>query len=101
MGISSDGILFYGWILDEESADAEKIAAAWDEANEYDGEGNLSPLARLFWDYPTKGNIEVVNHCSYDYPMYGIAAKGSVNTNSRGYPERISTLEVPDEWTMG
>jgi len=43
--------------------------------------------------------VEVVMHCSYNYPMIIIAAKESLHCNSRGYPEVINTetLVVTDE----
>ena len=41
--------------------------------------------------------IEIVDHCSCDYPLYIIGIKGYVHTAHRGYPETISTLEVLSE----
>ena len=41
--------------------------------------------------------FEWVTHCSYDYPMYILAVPGTHKHNSRGYPEKITSLGVePD-----
>ena len=42
--------------------------------------------------------VELVTHCSYDYPMYILAVKGSLISNSRGFPVEIapSSLSVAD-----
>jgi hypothetical protein len=43
--------------------------------------------------------VELVMHCSYDYPMYILAVQGSRLRNSRGYPVGFSpdNLVVSDE----
>lgn len=33
--------------------------------------------------------VEIVTHCSYDYPMYILAAVGTETTASRGYAQNI------------
>lgn len=41
--------------------------------------------------------IEIVHHCSYDYSMYIVAAKGTVTTARRGYPEGLGqSVARPD-----
>lgn len=43
--------------------------------------------------------VELVMHCSYDYPMYILAVKNSQFTASRGYPEEIDpeNLHISEE----
>lgn len=38
--------------------------------------------------------IEIVQHCSYDYPMYIVAVPGTVTTAYRGSPEKIPDFDV-------
>lgn len=43
--------------------------------------------------------VELVSHCSGDYPMYILAVKSSVITAHRGYPKRLPNDMVADpEW---
>ncbi len=38
--------------------------------------------------------VELVSHCSGDYPMYIIAAKDSKQSASRGYPEELNLASM-------
>lgn len=42
---------------------------------------------------------DMVMHCSYDYPMYILAVRGTETTASRGYPETLDDAlpTVPSE----
>lgn len=66
----------------------------YDESGEYiDGvkpsEEKISEFYRHKRDFKKENPmpVEIVRHCSYDYPMYIIAAPGTHIKNSRGYPE--------------
>lgn len=39
--------------------------------------------------------IEIVTHCSWDYPMYIVAVEGSVTKAYRGGPQKIEDWVVP------
>jgi hypothetical protein len=38
--------------------------------------------------------VEIVNHCSGNYPMYFVAVKRTVHTARRGYPEQIKPEDM-------
>lgn len=38
--------------------------------------------------------VEVISHCSGDYPMYVLAARSSGTSASRGYPESLDLLDL-------
>ncbi len=38
--------------------------------------------------------VELIYHCSLDYPMYILGLKGHVHRARRGYPEVVESLEV-------
>lgn len=103
MGISSDGILVYGIPYDEDET------PAFLEEFEGDFDGYLDSISGLP-DYGQPGHdfaaqrafreacpVDVVTHCSYDYPMYIIAVRGTESRNSRGYVTEIASLDVSRE----
>jgi len=46
-------------------------------------------------------NVELVSHCSYEYPMYILGIKESERTAYRGSPEKLgSTIEAKPEWRL-
>lgn len=49
------------------------------------------------WEKANPFPVEVVNYCSGDCPMYILAAKGSLLSNSRGYPLEFD----PNNMKMG
>lgn len=111
MGIDSDGILAYGYDLGE--------LYDLDTPEEYEGDKTqyiedllLKELAG-FTDKWSKGDetffdrkreaekqigVEIILHCSYDYPMYILAAKGSETRAWRGSPKVIKSLVAYQEW---
>lgn len=119
MGVSTDGMLFYGVLLPD------GYEAPWlpDDRREVDWEewwakkqglGDIgfdaekrewSPeeeaLYRKWADQKRElvktMPIEIHTHCSDGYPMYLIAAKGTYRWNSRGYGTHIPNLTVPPD----
>src|SRR5215217_6023399 len=108
MGISTDGILFYGYHLpegaevpwdNEEHPLYEHLEDQWDKWFAYKrgleiryGESSYSwdAICSLEESLP----VEIGIHCSDQVPMYYIAVKGSVVTASRGYPENVDRMVV-------
>ena len=122
MGVSTDGQICFGiafedemefpWDSDEYDGDIEGwwICAV----NEYrspfeiynsDGEylGGIKPSdERINEHYRAKRvfknahplPVELVHHCSGDYPMYILAIPRTVKKASRGYPEEINPSEM-------
>lgn len=74
MGISSDGILFYGILIPEDDE------SVYDEDDE-----RLGPIIE---ELRTAG-FDLGIHCSYDYPMYYLAPSSLVVRASRGYPKDV------------
>jgi hypothetical protein len=99
MGTSTDGLLWYGVAIDGSPDDgdelAEKILAITD--GDPDDEDNYLYGDGREWlaEHGLTG-VEFVDHCSYEYPMYGIAVAGTLTRASRGYPRRVDPTETPD-----
>jgi hypothetical protein len=98
MGISNDSLIAYGIDLGEE-------APAFLEDFDGDLDEFISEAAGLkrpdhqeysgadwstFWakqrEFESKFPVELVTYCSYDYPMYILALRGTVIRASRGDP---------------
>jgi len=102
VGISSDGIIAYGIDLGDESN-----LFPWAK-HKYDGEfeswvlleilgfdedwqtyeGYYDMRKKLLDAYP----IDLILHCSYEYPMYFLAVRGTKRRASRGYPTFIESF---------
>lgn len=112
MGVSTDGILFYGISIDPEDVDI-----PWKDDEEPEifyakKKGILKPEIefseatkeeyREYWKKKDTINkdseCKVITHCSYDYPMYGICISESYTCASRGYPKEIKSLEIGNNW---
>lgn len=109
MGRSTNGELWYGVVFEE---DAE---FPWD-VEPFDGDLEDWWRAEHGFDhaYPREGwleaqkafdaahpcPVETVNYCSGDYPMYGLAVKGTVTTAYRGTPKRIEGLGISEAETQ-
>jgi hypothetical protein len=104
MGVSSDGILFYGFHFDED--ELPEILSDNEEAEDPEDPEDL--VAKLYgWDgkYPEysfqweklhPSPIVVGTHCSYNYPMYYVAIKESDLSASRGTPEKVDMAVGPN-----
>ena len=110
MGQSTDAILFYGFLIDEENdypfmGDidvedfiSEKYGLAkpdlpYDENKEFYHE-HWKINTALLKSIP----VDINTHCSCDYPMYYVHIKSSKTTAYRGYPKKIDSLEVGIDW---
>ena len=107
MGISSTGILYWGLDFGE--------YPPWENPEEECGPHDYSAPDDLIWKafggkeedtYKVKNSIakdagvEIVLHCSYDYPMWGLAVTESSMRAYRGYPVAIKELVVKPEWEV-
>jgi len=110
MSVSTDGIIFYGWLFEEGdefpwSAYAEdewwrKVSGGPHDQQLYDEKGEHLPgvtqemvtdyfKRRREWDKANPPPFAVVNYCSGDCPIFAIAVRGTVKTAARGYPEKF------------
>lgn len=92
MSTSTDAILVFGVQLAEDA-----------ELPEYDNSIDIdtsSELYRAFHGYLDrhKGTIEIVSHCSNEYPMYIVGIRTSKLRASRGSPLQVETLAVGPDW---
>lgn len=115
MGVSTDGILFYGILLDEDidykfqnyydEDTSEDIEVDWEEyyakqvgvippKEEYDdtNPGDYQKFWKESREAVAESHCEIGVHCSFDYPMYYVAVKEF--RNSRGFSTEISDLSV-------
>ena len=123
MGTSTDAIICIGYDLDEdhelpwgeEESEHEDVDDWWREYSGFKAkcfkpfvEGGYAPgvdrgdprigewfAEKRAWDEDHPLPVEVVWHCSYDYPMYVVAIPGSVVTASRGEALDVSDLYQP------
>lgn len=118
MGTSTDGILFYGFLVEDEEALHDRLSGVGpddDDDNDVSeddddvSEEHSSMVAKLYgwdgknpkydWDWEKKhpSPVTIGTHCSGDCPMYYVAIAASEVTARRGYPEAVST-ETKPEW---
>lgn len=122
MGVSTDGQLCYGIPFPEGFTfpwEAYSEEEWWRKVNNYtppfqiyNEEGQylngIVPTEKqfdIYFDHMQEGDkanpfpIDIANYCSGDSPMYILAVKDTVKSNSRGYPTEIdpATLKVTDE----
>ena len=123
MGVSTDGQICYGIAFDEETEfpwGEDEIEDWWIEKVHgfkpsrqlYDDEGqyiggvrppddvmdaHFAELRAFREAHPLP--VKLVNHCSYDYPMYILAVPGTHKMARRGFPEAIdpASLSVTQE----
>lgn len=105
MGVSTDGILVFGIQLPEEETpeflegfenDFDDFIDSLNGLPQWGEEGHDWNKTHAFRDnFP----VDLVQHCSYDYPMYILAVRGTEIMASRGYPKEIDplTLKVDPE----
>lgn len=104
MGVSTDGILVFGIDLGEEELeflhdfenDFDEFLHSLSGLPDYGEPGHDYVKDRDFVNsYP----VDLVWHCSYQYPMYILAIRGTETTAARGYPQKIdpSSLVVANE----
>lgn len=118
MGVSTDGKISYGIEFPEGFyfpwVDHDDIEDWWLDVNGYkppfeiydeEGEyiGGVRPSDETIKAYFESRRIfhekhplpvELVNTCSYDYPMYILALKGTVMTANRGFPKTFDPASL-------
>ena len=111
MGVSTNGIAFYGFPIEEwEDFDS----TPWEKLAEEDPEGYYEDWDDYYaikmgttsnkWKEKRKlrdkCKCTIGTHCSCDYPMYFVAIKHTVTTAYRGYPKRldISMFDPKEKW---
>ena len=123
MGVSTNGILTYGydlggpegWLLEGLEYDQLEGAVPWwpevedDEDNDFD-EAVMTELCPVFgfevpeyiWQVEQKLPVQVITHCSTDYPMYILSAALTTHTSYRGRSRLLNmkSLTVQDEWAQ-
>jgi hypothetical protein len=109
MGVSTDGILAFGfdsgaeegdlpeWLQtyadsleDEDSFDPEEFIAAKMGLPEWQEDGP-DDFWKTRWAAVATCPIELVTYCSYDYQMYLVAIRGTEQRAKRGYRTEVDT----------
>lgn len=104
MSVSTNGILFYGFPVDDESADHERIHDATREDDYEDwvaklyGWDGASPRYAFEWEKQNPSPVTVGLHCSDGFTMYYVAIEQSEVVAHRGYPELVERLEAQPDW---
>ena len=128
MSVSTDGIIFYGWLFEEGHE------FPWDLPDDGDFDGDMEkwwrsvngykPLFELYtddgyaggkkpiqmkidqyyshqheWEEANPLPFELVDYCSDECPIYALAVKGTVLTANRGYPKPFSPYNLSDTFT--
>lgn len=100
MGTSTDAIVAFGFNLgeewpeslrveDEDSPDFEDWIADQLGLGEWQEDGYWERKREAVAAFP----VDIITHCSCDYPEYFIAVRGTEQRAHRGYPVR---LEIPE-----
>jgi hypothetical protein len=110
MGVSTDAILFYGYVWDEETSAPWTIGKDGDgeysDEDDEDWEKRYARLNGVATDYASRRQIveecpvKVDTHCHSDAPMPFVCIKSSYICNSRGDMTRLNPeqFEVEEEW---
>lgn len=100
MGVSTDGILVFG-IECGEDEETPEFMSGFDDFDEYlDSLSGLPQWGEPGHNFAANAEFrktvpaDMVLHCSYDYPMYILAVRGTQVTARRGYPQEIESLGV-------
>jgi hypothetical protein len=88
MGVSTDGLVFFGFLIADGSETHERIER--EKRAGPDGEPNPGTLGWLVWMGDEDGAVEIGTHCSGEYPMYFVAVKATVIRAWRGRPMDLS-----------
>ena len=109
MGTSTNGILFYGFPVNEDDKNQEILSGADEHGDYNDDEFDLDVLwAEKFgldpknhgeiWKHQQHYPVKIGFHCSDSYPMHYVAVRKSEVVSNRGYPKRVKALEVDPAW---
>ncbi len=109
MGVSTDAIVAFGFDLGE---DLPQSLLPDDDGDDYFDfeEWYLAKVGIEYQETDETGEyrkareealascpVEIITHCSYDYPMYFLALTGTRTTASRGCPQEIDPERVADD----
>lgn len=107
MGISSDGLLVFGFPIGEEDENPlPNLLGDGEDFEDFEDfiadEAGIGQWSDYFTDEQSSHYlakkcevvaacpVDLVRHCSYEYPMYFLAVRGTDRSASRGSPEEIS-----------
>ena len=107
MGVSTNGILFYGFPLDEETSYIDDWEDIYTEKK-----GVVVPIESIseaedgvyssYWaaqrEKIKEAECEVGTYCSGEYPMLYVAISSSHKVAYRGDAVRIESLEIQSDW---
>lgn len=94
MGIDSDGILCYGLLLQPVlSHDTDDDIYFWHKEGDRDFDHDDWLRGAFGGDYASR-SVDIVAHCSYMYPRYILAIKGSRKKAGRGWPETVYPAQM-------
>ena len=87
MGVSTDAIVFYGLLVDDDSPAFEKLSHYEEtEAEEQ------NPLGGIVYTGHAIDGVTIVTHCSDGSPMFAVAIADSVVTAWRGHPRPLQPV---------
>lgn len=99
MGISSDGIFFYGLLWKDEDVEPWKSPTPDELEKSKYGEPDGEELYEVrSGNNPENSPVEMGIHCSFNCSMHYLAVKESHVTAWRGYPKQAKVLEVDPKW---
>lgn len=98
MGVSSDGIFFFGMIWKDSEPPWREPSP--DEINDPECMPEWEDLYEKRSGKPLKDcPVEIGTHCTYgDGRMYFLAIKETIVRASRGWPEKAATVTEKPEW---
>lgn len=115
MGISSDGMLYFGFPIGEEDQHISEFDFVEESDEEFD-DIIIREAGLRKWEETTEGEdrdnwrkdcrkaqeecpVDLKIYCSYDYPMHMLVARGLTYSVSGGYYEEIDPekLKVPQD----
>ena len=103
MGTSTDAILVYGFEIGSEDEPPEFLEAFDGDFDEYLNDisglpkyGESGHTFEAQWAWRDSCPADMTMHCSYDYPMYILAVRGTKTTAYRGYPKEIKSLAIDE-----
>jgi len=99
MGVSTDGIIVYGIQFEDGElpwSGNDDIEEWWNEETGFKGSVNSDSYYDDIRAHQQKNPmpVEVVWHCSYDYPMFILSLPGKSISASRGYPTEFNPAEL-------
>lgn len=86
MGISSDGILAFGFTLNDDEEGKPEFLGDYDDLAEFLGAqaGIPDDDYEKMWEHEKPCPAELVSYCSHEYTMYLLAVRGTQMLANRG-----------------